>query len=235
VRASSGEWIVFLDADDWLLPASIASRLAALTEFPEATWISGDFDEVLRDGTLLPHGRFERNLESYWFLKPAYETPSKPVLLRRPLRDFLANAPTNTICGLLKRDSFLSLGGYSAELLRQQDYHLFLRLAASNDFVFIPMKVARVRHHANNSTKSITETQSWRVSALSSLRNLPEFQLYRNELTAKIASLHIDNSYHHRRDGCFWRATVEASRALRQHPLSRSAWRSLGASVLRRN
>jgi len=235
VRQCTSDWIVFLDADDWLLPESIQNRLAALDEFPAAIWIGGDFDEQMRDGKLLPEGRFERNLENYSFLKPAFHPLRKPLLLRRPLQPFLSNAPTNTITGLLKREAFMALGGYSAQLLRQQDYHLFLRLAASHDFIFVPQKVARVRHHANNSTRSITETQSWRVKALSALRPLPEFEAHRDEITTKIASLHVDNSYHHRRDGHYLKAATEALRALRTRPWNLTAWRSLLASAIRRN
>ena len=61
IRNAKGEWIAFLDADDWWPLDSLANRFSVLEKYPNASWIGGDFIELNRDGTTEKSGRFERN------------------------------------------------------------------------------------------------------------------------------------------------------------------------------
>jgi glycosyltransferase involved in cell wall biosynthesis len=50
LKVATGEWIGFLDADDMLLPGSLAHRFAIAQQHPEAEWIAGDYLEMpIRD------------------------------------------------------------------------------------------------------------------------------------------------------------------------------------------
>lgn len=233
VRQAKGTWIAFLDADDWWLENSIATRLDALAEFPDAEWIGADFVELGRDGVLESRGRFERNVVAYDFLSRAYDNSGHPIRIDNPLSCFLQQAPTHTIVTLLKRSLFENVGGFNERLLRQQDYHLFLRLACAASFVYVPRICAYYRYHENNSTRSITDTQKWRVEALWDLLLDHQFFAVRSLLKKKIHGLHLANSYEFRKKGRFVAAMDSAARAILVEPRSARAWRSLAGSVLR--
>ena len=158
VRHATTEWIAFLDADDMWPENSLEVRFDALQVFPDASWIGGDFLEINRDGTQEVQGRFERNLSNYDFLAPAYSSGRRVIRLEKPVEIFLRQPPTNTIISLVRKEAFESVGGYDETLLRQQDYHFFLRLAQRVDFHYVPEIVAIYRLHANNSTRSLSLT-----------------------------------------------------------------------------
>lgn len=53
IRHAKGEWIAFLDADDWWPKDSLSRRFEALQHYPDATWVGGDFGDVGKE-ILLP-------------------------------------------------------------------------------------------------------------------------------------------------------------------------------------
>lgn len=233
IRKAAGDWIAFLDADDWWLPDSLRVRFAALLNFPGADWIGGDFVEQERSGELLTSGRFARNLENYSFLRPAYENDTKSICLKAPLREFLTQAPTHTIVSIVKRSLLEKVGLFEENLLRQQDIHLFLRLANQSAFVFVPRIVACYRLHEANSTRSLTHTQEWRIVALLNLLDRPEFRTERKLLRTQIAELHLSNSYEYRREQDFISARRSALQGGCISPGNIRLWKSFVASLLK--
>lgn len=233
IREAKGEWVAFLDADDWWPEDSLARRFAALRDHPDASWISGDFLELNRDGSAERVGRFERNLDTYDFLKIAYAN-GRSIRLDTPLLSFLSQAPTHTIVTLIKRDLLNRVGGFDESLLRQQDYHLFLRLAAVAPFVFVPSVVACYRHHASNSTRSLTHTQGWRIKALGDLLVRPEFFSVKTLLRRRIGQLHLSNAYEYRKEGRYQEAVNAAWRCIVYGGNRFAAWKSLAAALFRR-
>lgn len=232
IEEAKGNWIAFLDADDWWPDDSVKRRLDALHRFPDAEWIGGDFIEFYRDGTWGFAPRFERNVATYTFLEPAFREPKQAIFLEKPLNFFLIQAPTNTIVSLVKKSLLKKVGAYNANLLRQQDYHLFMRLAQAASFVFVPHVVAYYRLHESNSTRSLTETQEWRIKALRDLMARPEFNPFRNSLKEQIRRLHLSNSYEFRKSGAFFSAALEAIASMRTAPFDTRAWRSLAGALL---
>ena len=50
VRASCGEYVVFLNADDWLLAGGLAANAALLQQHPTAAFVAGAYTLVYPDG-----------------------------------------------------------------------------------------------------------------------------------------------------------------------------------------
>jgi len=235
VRHARGEWIAFLDADDWWPRNSLYERFDALAVHPEATWVGGDFGDVTSEDDLPEVGRFESRLASYPFLAAAYHPIKRPLLLDSPLNQFLAHAPTWTGVTLLRRDVISSRGGFAEHLLRAQDFHLWLRLSAQVPFLFVPQVLAFYRHHATNSTKSTSHTLQWRGRALEDLLDRDSMRHVRSHLAHHLSATSLALSYEYRRERESSLAALAALRAIRHRPRSLPAWKSLIASVCGRD
>lgn len=233
IAHASGTWLAFLDADDWWPQDSLALRFNALEKFPDATWFGGDFCDVHAGTEATSVGRFARNIQNYTFLSPAYDSPKHPLLFATPLEQFLVAAPTNTCVTLIRRDVIVAHGGFAEHLLRAHDFHLWLRLAATPvPFVFVPHILAYYRHHAFNSTRSVSHTLEWRCAALRDLLHRDALATYRRTLAEQLASASLSLSYEYRAEHRFKDAARCALSSVAREPGSTRAWKTLIASLM---
>jgi glycosyltransferase involved in cell wall biosynthesis len=111
LRESRGEYIVFLDADDRLLPGAIAAGLACFAQHPKCAFVYGDFRFMSESGTPLERRvRHQLDLDLYGGL------------LRRNHIEM-----TSTV--LFRRAVLEAAGGFITELRSAEDYELLLRIA----------------------------------------------------------------------------------------------------------
>ncbi len=133
---ASGEWLLFLQADDWLPSGAMGAYRRAISKYPDAEMISGDAEAVKQ-----VNGEWE----AVWSVTDheAKVLSIENVALGEPM----INAR------LIKREVFLRHRGFSAEY----------SLAADRDFLFrvvkagleqreIPEMTYRYRWHAGSST-----------------------------------------------------------------------------------
>lgn len=232
IARAEGEWVAFLDADDWWPPDSLKLRFAALKCNPSADWVGGDFCDVASGETPDRIGRFEAAAPQYPFLAPAYKE-ARPLLFSDPLDQFLIATPTHTCVTLVRTEILRQEGGFSEDLLRAQDIHLWLRLAAGHAFLFVPNVLAYYRHHSNNSTRSVSHTLQWRAVAVRDLLKLDRLNKAKSLLQSQLAVTMLSLSYEHRREGSFSKAALAAARTLKHPQFRREGLRSLAASLLR--
>jgi glycosyltransferase involved in cell wall biosynthesis len=108
---TSGEYIVFLDADDRLLPNALAMNVQCLERHPDSAFTYGRFRIISHDGQLIA------------------EPP-----LRRPGNDAYAgflrhNCVQAPGAAMLRRSVLESVGLFDTSLRSTQDYDLFLRIS----------------------------------------------------------------------------------------------------------
>jgi hypothetical protein len=134
LEEANGEFVLFLDADDRLLPEAIGRGLEELRAEPEAmmaagTWrLIGEAGEPLAaDPPQQPSEAFPALLESCFISTPA------AVLYRRQL--------------------FWEIGGFDPEVSASADYDLYLRTAARFPVRLHPHLVAEYRRHGANMTR----------------------------------------------------------------------------------
>jgi glycosyltransferase involved in cell wall biosynthesis len=130
IKASTGDWIAFLDADDYFLPEKLELQRRCALENPRAVLIYGSWRVISVDGEESP-GRF---------------TPPSALM---PMLRFRCNLPL--LCILLRRDAVDSVGGFDASLRRCQDWDLWLRIAARfsvTSFAAVPEPLAIYRRVA---------------------------------------------------------------------------------------
>ena len=132
--------MAYLNADDLLLPGSLAARVAASFEqAPRAAWVTGKcsiIDEENRE--------IRRPITAY-----------KNFLLR--FRRFSLLLMTNYIsqpATFWRREALQSVGFLDKSLRYVMDYEYFLRLFAKWPPIFIPQYLAAFKIHPNSKTTS---------------------------------------------------------------------------------
>ncbi|HEX2576124.1 MAG TPA: glycosyltransferase [Aquihabitans sp.] len=130
-QAASSELVVFLDADDRLLPEAIAGNLGRLAEAPEAAFAYGAYVDV--------HVHAGRT-SAPWFV-PAVDG----------YESFLRGNPIGMHATVAYRRSHLdAVGGFDPSLRACEDYDLYLRLAQRFPVAFGPDPIAEYWHHGAN-------------------------------------------------------------------------------------
>lgn len=112
-RASSGEYIIFLDADDRLTPTAVEAHLRCFAEHPGAAFAVGSIECITSSGA-------HRNSLRYPLLQANYYEE----LLE-------ANHVANTIAVMFRRALVESLGGFNTPFEPAEDYDMLLRAARS--------------------------------------------------------------------------------------------------------
>jgi len=134
VRHSSGSYLVFLDADDRLLPTALEAGLTCLKTHPMCAFVAGHYREISFDGSLLhepePHG-----------VRGDYYA----TLLQR---NFIAMHATL----MYQRIPFEAAGGFDTDLKACEDYDLYLRIARKFPIYCYDQLVAEYRRHGTNMT-----------------------------------------------------------------------------------
>lgn len=135
-RLARGEWLLFLQADDWLPAGTLQAYLAAIEINPGAQMICGGAEAVRRDGD---------SWNPVWSVSGRREKELSVgnIALGEPM----INAR------LIRRDAFLALGGFSLDYSLASDRDFLLRAAESGvSQISINAQTYRYRWHAGSST-----------------------------------------------------------------------------------
>jgi len=154
LRKAKGEFIVFLDADDWLMPTALQSRIEHLKKHPDSGWVYGPscyHDEQGRDVT--------ERFASYPF---AYRSARRGNILPFMLLGELIHTPTV----MVNRGLIIETGGFDVTLPCLQDYELWLRLAARSSVEFIDACNVVVVTHKNSISQSGTDGYRTRLKIM---------------------------------------------------------------------
>ncbi len=109
VESSSGEWIAFLDADDWFYPQKLELQERCAEQNPDAVLIYTAVQSVFLDGVKTG---------------PIFTPPED---LESELR---YRCPFHICSVIMRRDAFDAIGGFDPTLRCIEDWDLWLRLAA---------------------------------------------------------------------------------------------------------
>jgi glycosyltransferase involved in cell wall biosynthesis len=129
IRTSNGSYLVFLDADDRLLPEAVEIGLDCFRRHPEVAFVSGRFRFVAADGTTL----YER--QGHGVDRDHYAE-----MLRRNYISALCAA-------MCRRAVFESIDGFNPALSVVADYDLYLRVLHEFPVWSHDLEVAEYRRH----------------------------------------------------------------------------------------
>jgi glycosyltransferase involved in cell wall biosynthesis len=131
-RASSGEYVLFLDADDRLTPNAVESHLLCFAKHPQAGFVVGDIDHITLDGSYSGSPRW-----------PVLESNHYEKLLR-------VNHVANNIAIMFRRSVIERIGGFNASYHPAEDYELLLRAARLFPSAHHRVVVAQYRRYAGS-------------------------------------------------------------------------------------
>ncbi|MFN2512411.1 MAG: glycosyltransferase [Pyrinomonadaceae bacterium] len=170
-RESNGNWLVFLDSDDRLLPHALEIGLRNLRDRVECAFVFGRHQEITGDGTAVrtaPFVSIEKDPYGQLLLYNCVYTPST---------------------AMFRRNLFEAVGGFDPRFLGAEDYDLYLRIARRFPIFAYDEVVAEYRRHDANYSgdnaqmlrlclgvmrkqkQSVQENKEWKAAYHSGLSN----------------------------------------------------------------
>jgi glycosyltransferase involved in cell wall biosynthesis len=134
LQETTGTYVVFLDADDWLLSNHFATALDAFRTHTKAAFVCGDFRMVGDDPTWRHVHRCDGQPDHY------------ATLLR-------INFIGSLHAVMFRRDAVLNAGAFRTELKAAEDYDLLLRIARRHPIVCHHQPVAEYRRYGSQISK----------------------------------------------------------------------------------
>lgn len=140
-RNSSGEYLIFLDADDRLMPGAVEAHLNAFADNPNAGMTFGPARIIDGTGSEIRPPAICRPRKNYF----AMLLESNPIA-----------CPGST---MIRRQAFVEAGFFDESFRNAEDYHLYLRLARERAIVQHSACVVNYRKHSggkSNNTDRMT-------------------------------------------------------------------------------
>lgn len=133
---ATGEYVLWHDSDDALLPGVVSDYADMVTNWPEAVVVYGDLIQMDKEGNLghifryASHGG-DRHLLSLLFIQNALPMPG----------------------ALVKTSVMRELGGFDEDLSASEDYDMWIRIAAVRGmFLHLGRPVCKYRWHGGNAS-----------------------------------------------------------------------------------
>ncbi|MBC7890468.1 MAG: glycosyltransferase [Ferruginibacter sp.] len=146
IKNSNGEFLVFLDADDWLLPEAIQTNIDYLLQDESLAFVSGAHEKFYVEHGTSHDGFQEINANHYWhMLQGNYIEMHATVMYRRWIfNEFL----------------------YEVTLKACEDYDLYLNITRKYPVLHHSQKIAAYRMHGFNMSGNLPMMLSTALEAL---------------------------------------------------------------------
>ncbi len=117
IKATKGEWIAFLDADDEWMPEKLELQMQAISSYPDATWVASGYIRANDKGMELP----QEDFLDEWF--------EDDYLITDALLPLAAGRFFWVVTVMVRCDVLLEFGGFDRSLRIGEELNLWLKLA----------------------------------------------------------------------------------------------------------
>jgi GT2 family glycosyltransferase len=213
-----GDWVAFLDADDWWEPDFMAAMLAAAREAGA---------EVAYCGWKNVGGERDKTLP---YVPPDYSAEDA-------VAAFLHDCPWPIHAALVRRDVVERLGGFSVRMFSSMDYDLWIRLlGVTQKMVRVPRVLVYYRWHGSGQISAVKWRQvlhAWQVRR-DFVRQHPALVAH---LSESVRRQLVDGVLVKQGKTLFWRRDLEGAQPLLRQALRTGAFTArdlplLGAALL---
>jgi len=128
VELASGDWIAFLDADDWYYPDRLRLHAELIAARPDLDFLVGNFDYRGPDGRLLRHSMDATELGR--LLLTRFGESGAGVIEGPEIGAYITQQFSDTRTLTLPRETFRGLGGFPTGFRICEDVVFLLRLCA---------------------------------------------------------------------------------------------------------
>ncbi len=217
---AKGEWLAFIDADDWWMPEKLERQLEFVARHPQVRWLSTDGDYVSEEGVV----------KESWLAD--YFHPPREMIgdLFEPLVHRCFPLMSSM---LVERGAYHAVGGIRPDITYSHDYELWLRLAARHPGALMTEKLVHYWFHPSALSRNFDARHRdnlvlmERVAA-GDFRAEPELRALG---AVRAAGLAYDVGIASIRAGRYDEGRAFLARARRAGPPRRRALASLGAAV----
>ncbi|MBS3955292.1 MAG: glycosyltransferase [Methylomicrobium sp.] len=170
VMKSSGNWLTFLDADDWYYPDRLQWHAEIISANSDVDFLIGDYHLGTEEGKVINRSMNDTSFGQQ--LLDAVDNNGTIFLDKAGLGSLIPSYFGHTTTFTLPRKTFMDLGGYSESFSIGEDLHLLIRLCARSNRVGVVCKpMAFYCIHDNGLMRSIgVQSQSKAVDTLLSLK-----------------------------------------------------------------
>ena len=135
LASTTGRYVVFLDADDRLLPDALAHNLRRFAEHPDAAMAYGGYRFIDRTG------------------RPSFQATMPPMGVDSYATMLESNCIGMHATVMYRRDLLSELGGFDTTLRACEDYDLYLRIARRYPIAAGSEVIAEYRQHERNMSR----------------------------------------------------------------------------------
>lgn len=169
---ASGDWLAFLDADDWYYPCRLEAHARLLERAPDVSFMTGDFDYYDDAGNFLRQSMASTELGRQ--LLNEADTEGNAFFGGEEIAPFIEAHFGDTHTLSVRRDWFAALGGYPLGMPVCEDVHFLIRLCARSQRIGVhcrPLAVYLI--HAESATRrDPVRAQAETVRALEAIDDL---------------------------------------------------------------
>jgi len=172
IRASTQEWIAFLDADDWWAVNKTELQWQAIQECPDVALVSCD-NYFVKDGSITQIG--EDVLQNRWNnmsgrLIKGEHCSLIPKVPGDILNRFFPKPPT----AVLRRDVFSTVGCFNEDLLYNEDVECFMRVMARYPLAVVELPLVYCLLHEGSGSRNVEGKQAAYIQMVNLMIKNPE-------------------------------------------------------------
>ena len=214
IRAASGEFIAFLDSDDWWLPGKLGLQIELMRSRPELGFCSCAARVEDTDGRLLNLWQCTQWQGS--FLAHLFQNG--------------ANVPGSCSAVLARRSLVDSVGAFDETLRGVEDPDLWIRLAAISEYACLPQPLAVVVRRPGSVSRNLQAMRDSAIRVMKKNRELLPPELRGAFWRSCLAGVHGDYAKWRYRSGQRGAALLEIARLMSLAPVARGR---LGLGLLK--